>query len=198
MPALPGIDHSKVVSYIDVIKRTVSVGKSVAIIGAGGIGFDVAEFLAEDSEPISFSEYWGIDFSVKTRGGIDEAKRRIPPAHRKIYLLQRTEGKLGLKLAKTTGWIRRTTLKDKNVIMMDSVNYEKIDDLGLHIERKSKKEVLAVDHVVICAGQEPLRVLFDDLVRARVSTHLIGGADVATELDAKRAINQGVRLAASI
>lgn len=199
IPNLSGITHPKVVSYMDTINGTISIGNSVAIIGAGGIGFDVATFLSnEGSESHSFFDEWGIDLSVKVRGGIKTKTPHLTPARKQIYLLQRKEGKLGMKLAKTTGWIHRTHLKDKNVMMWDSVQYLKIDDNGLHIERHGKTEVLEVDHIVTCAGQEPLRTLHKDLVQAGVSTHLIGGADIAAELDAKRAIYQGVHLASSL
>ncbi len=203
VPSIPGIHHPKAVSYPDVLKGKVKLGKSVAVMGAGGIGFDVAEFLTDGNpslslDPAAFIKHWGIDLTGQTRGGLDEKKREIHLGSRQVYLLQRTEGKLGSKLGKTTGWIHRSTLKDKNVIMIDSVRYIKIDDVGLHIERKGKKQLLKVDQIVLCAGQEPLRELYDELVQSKMSTHLIGGADVAAELDAKRAIHQGIRLAASI
>lgn len=202
-PEIPGIGHAKAVSYVDVIQGKVIVGPSAAIIGAGGIGFDVAEFLAEEGpsfslDPSEFQKYWGIDSTMRARGGITGISREIPPSPRKLFLLQRKEGKPGKDLGKTTGWIHRATLKDKKVLMMDSVQYEKIDDRGLHIKHQGEQKVLEVDHVVICAGQVSQRDLFDELVGAGVATHLIGGADVAAELDAKRAINQGARLAASL
>jgi 2,4-dienoyl-CoA reductase (NADPH2) len=206
-PKIKGIDHPKAVSYIDVLRGKVTVGKSVAIVGAGGIGFDVAEFLTEkdntlSESPQAFAAYWGVDLSVRHRGGVSGVEREIHPPERQIYLLQRKGGKVGERLGKTTGWIHRTMLKDKNVKMMSGVTYEKIDDQGLHISVGSEKEsipqLLAVDHVVICAGQEPLRELQAGLVAAGLSVHIIGGADKAEELDAKRAIDQGVRLAAKI
>ncbi len=197
-PSIPGIDHPKVITYLDVLYGRVQVGKKVAVIGAGGIGFDVAEYLSHGHPSEPFAEYWGIDLTVQVPGGFDEKRRRIFPPERQIYLLQRTEGKLGMKLGKTTGWIHRTTLKDKKVVMMSSVQYVKIDDLGLHIQVKDKSQILDVDHIVICAGQESLRDLQHDLTQAQIPTHLIGGADVAAELDAKRAIHQGARLAAEI
>jgi len=224
-PKIPGIDHPKVVSYLDVLQKKVTIGPSVAILGAGGIGFDVAAFLTEENPPAEgdlrlqsgsypaaqvFMERWGIDPLVKARGGIATVtqnnpsstqsaaeKTNLPPA-RQVYLLQRTPGKVGSKLSKTTGWIHRATLKNKKVVMMDAVQYEQIDQQGLHIERKGKRQILCVDHVVICAGQESQRELLDELSKAQITTHVIGGADVAAELDAKRAIRQGMLLASSI
>lgn len=201
--SIPGIESAKVVSYIDVLKRNIQVGPRVAIIGAGGIGFDVAEFLVDhehslSQDPKAFAAYWGYDLSVKTRGGVADVDRLIPRPERQIYLLQRTQGKIGDRLGKTTGWIHRTMLKDRQVQMFDGVIYEKIDKQGLHIDRSGKKQVLEVDHIVICAGQEPLRDLEQGLKQAGLPVQLIGGADVASELDAKRAIDQGVRLADQI
>lgn len=201
VPSIPGIDHPKAVSYIAVLEGRVKVGASVAIIGAGGIGFDVAEFLAEEGHALSldpqrFARHWGVDLAVRSRGGLTQ--RDIEPSPRKIYLLQRTSGKLGERLGKTTGWVHRTQLKDKKVEMLDGVTYDRIDDQGLHLTRQGKSQVLPVDQVVICAGQEPLRDLLSELQAAQKPTHLIGGADVAMELDARRAIAQGTRLAASI
>ena len=202
-PTIPGIAHSKVVSYLDVLNGRVTVGKSVAIIGAGGIGFDVAEFLTEKDHSLSespegFAAYWGFDITVVARGGVTGINRKIPVPIREVYLLQRKDGKLGDSLGKTTGWIHRTMLKDKAVTMMNAVVYEKIDDAGLHIRVREKSQILPVDHVVICAGQESLRELEAPLLTANQSIHVIGGADVALELDAKRAIDQGYRLGLSI
>jgi 2,4-dienoyl-CoA reductase (NADPH2) len=201
-PKITGIDHAKVVSYIDVLQGKVQVGKSVAIIGAGGIGFDVAEFLTDQDsmslDPVAFSKHWGIDLTVKARGGVTGVQREIHAPARQVYLLQRTEGKLGEKLGKTTGWIHRSSLKDRQVVMLNSVNYEKIDDDGLHITVRHKAQILSVDHVVVCAGQEPLRELQAELIQKGMTPHLIGGADVSAELDAKRAIHQGARLAATL
>jgi 2,4-dienoyl-CoA reductase (NADPH2) len=201
--SIPGVESAKVVSYIDVLKQNVQIGPRVAIIGAGGIGFDVAEFLVDhdhslSQDPKAFAAYWGYDLSVKTRGGVADVERAVSKPERQIYLLQRTQGKIGDRLGKTTGWIHRTMLKDRQVQMLGGVTYEKVDEQGLHISHSGKKEVLAVDHIVICAGQEPLRDLEQGLKEAGLLVHLIGGADVATELDAKRAINQGVRLADQI
>lgn len=202
-PKIDGIDHKSVVSYVDVLREKLTVGPRVALIGAGGIGFDVAEFLCEKDhdvslKPESFAAYWGIDLSVQARGGVTNVARQIPAPQRTIYLLQRKEGKVGARLGKTTGWIHRTMLKDRNVEMMSGVSYDKIDDQGLHITVGGKSQILAVDHVVLCAGQEPLRELQPALQAAGTQVHVIGGADKAEELDAKRAIDQGVRLAVKI
>lgn len=201
--SMEGLDHPKVLTYIDVLTGRKKVGATVAVIGAGGIGFDVAEFLSHENsklslEPTEFLEYWGIDVHLKARGGLSTEGRRVPPSPRKIYLLQRSQGKLGEKLGKTTGWIHRSMLKDMKVEMLSGVQYQKVDDQGLHITVKGITKVLPVDHVVICAGQEPLRELHEQLKANQVSVHLVGGADVAQELDAKRAINQSVRLAARL
>lgn len=204
VPDIPGMNHAKVVSYVDVLKGNIKVGASVAIIGAGGIGFDVAEFLTEkdhslSKDPQAFADYWGFDLSVKARGGISGINRKIASPARTVYLLQRKEGKPGDGLGKTTGWIHRTMLKDKGVTMLSSVTYEKIDDDGLHIRIRDKAQVLNVDHIVICAGQESLRELDGELKQAgQINVSVIGGADVAAELDAKRAIEQGYRLGLQI
>ena len=198
---IPGIDHPKVLSYYDVLAHNKSVGNRVALIGAGGIGFDVAEFLAEadpEQEPrvAHFMNEWGVDQQITNRGGLKDAEP-VPPI-REIYLLQRSGGKLGAKLGKTTGWIHRSSLKMKRVKMIGSVQYEKIDDQGIHLNVKGKSTLLEVDSVVVCAGQEPLRDLLAPLQAAGISVQLIGGADEARELDAKRAIDQGARLAAAL
>lgn len=203
VPQIPGIDHPKSVSYVDVLTGTVNVGKNVAVIGAGGIGFDVAEFLVEkdqslSKDPTAFASYWGVDMTVRARGGVTGVQRNIPTPPRQVTLLQRKAGKIGEGLGKTTGWIHRTMLKDKGVKMLSGVRYEKIDDQGLHIRISDKIEILNVDHVVICAGQESLNELESPLQAAKVKTFVIGGADFAQELDAKRAIDQGFRLALSI
>lgn len=203
VPQIKGIEHQKAVSYIDVLTGKVNVGASVAIIGAGGIGFDVAEFLTEkdhslSENPNAFAKYWGMDLTVSVPGGITGVARQIPPPIRRVFLLQRKEGKLGEGLGKTTGWIHRTMLKDKGVTMLSGVSYEKIDDLGLHIKVRDKAQTLAVDHVVICAGQESQNELIEPLRHAKVKVEVIGGAEMAQELDAKRAIDQGFRLALKI
>lgn len=198
---IPGIDHEKVLGYTDVLLHKKPVGQKVAIIGAGGIGFDVAEYLSEPdpTTPVStedFMEEWGVDMEYENAGALTKAKP-APPA-REIYLLQRSEGKLGARLGKTTGWIHRASLRKKLVKMIAEVSYEKIDDRGLHITVNGEKKLLEVDHVVICAGQVSVKSLFDPLAEAGEKVHIIGGADEARELDAKRAIDQGARLAASI
>ncbi|KPY49764.1 NADPH-dependent 2,4-dienoyl-CoA reductase [Pseudomonas savastanoi pv. retacarpa] len=204
-PAIPGIDNQKVLSYLDVILQRKPVGRSVAVIGAGGIGFDVSEFLVHQGVATSldreaFWKEWGIDTTLEARGGVAGIKPDVHAPARQVYLLQRKSSKVGDGLGKTTGWIHRTGLKNKQVQMLNSVQYLKIDDAGLHIRigEDGEEKLLAVDNIVICAGQDPLRELYDDLVSAGQSVHLIGGADVAAELDAKRAIDQGSRLAAAL
>jgi 2,4-dienoyl-CoA reductase (NADPH2) len=200
-PRIEGQDHRSVLSYTDVLLRGREVGKRVAIVGAGGIGFDMAEFLVHEGhsptvDAPAWLREWGIDPAYGARGGLAPAWPE--PPSRQVFLLQRSAGKLGERLNKTTGWVHRTTLKMKRVEMIGGVSYDRIDDRGLHIRVGDTPRTLEVDHVVICAGQEPNRALLDG-VRARgVPVHLIGGADVAAELDAKRAIDQGTRLAASL
>ncbi|MFY1663896.1 FAD-dependent oxidoreductase [Pseudomonas sp. Pseu.R1] len=205
VPAIPGIENPKVLSYLDVILQRKPVGKSVAVIGAGGIGFDVSELLVHQGVATSldrdaFWEEWGIDGALIARGGVAGVKPHPHAPARQVFLLQRKTSKVGDGLGKTTGWIHRTGLKNKHVQMLNSVEYLKIDDAGLHIRigAEGEEKVLPVDNVVICAGQDPLRELYDGLQAAGQSVHLIGGADVAAELDAKRAINQGSRLAAEL
>ncbi|WP_290868110.1 NADPH-dependent 2,4-dienoyl-CoA reductase [Aquabacterium sp.] len=200
-PAIPGADHPKVLSYLDVLRDGKPVGATVAVIGAGGIGFDVSEFLTHEGESPAlnaekFYAEWGIDTSYADRGGIKAP--HLEKAPRQVYLLQRKTSKVGDGLGKTTGWIHRTSLKNRQVEMIAGVSYDRIDDAGLHITVGGKQIVLPVDNVVLCAGQEPLRELQDELVAAGKPVHLIGGADVAAELDAKRAIKQGTELAAAI
>ena len=195
----PGSDHPKVINYIDVLRHKSPVGESVAVIGAGGIGFDVCEYLIHSGEDRTmtveaFMDYWGVERSPTDSGGLVDNPPFPTPA-RKVCLLQRRRSKPGAGLGKTTGWIHRTDLKMNGVEMIPSVTYDKVDDAGLHITVSDQSRVLAVDHVVICAGQEPLRGLYDELEASGASVHLIGGADVAAELDAKRAIAQGVELA---
>jgi 2,4-dienoyl-CoA reductase (NADPH2) len=193
--------HPKVVSYLDVLGGRVTVGPSAAIIGAGGIGFDVAEFLVHEgvSPTLDVERWmaeWGVDHAFATRGGLLPPQPE-PPA-RKLWLLQRSPGKPGARLGKTTGWIHRATLKNKRVQMIGGVEYLGVDDAGLRVRIDGEEQVLPVDHVVICAGQEPLRELDAPLRALGKAPHVIGGADVAAELDAKRAIAQGSRLAASL
>ncbi|MBX2876621.1 MAG: NADPH-dependent 2,4-dienoyl-CoA reductase [Saprospiraceae bacterium] len=199
----PGADHAKVLDYAEVLYRGKEVGKSVAIVGAGGIGFDVAEYLAHDAEHASpsmntaaYMEEWGVDMAYSDPGALTAAKPA--PSPREIYLLKRSGGKHGKDLGKTTGWIHRASLKMKDVKHLANVTYEKVDDEGLHISIGGEHQVLAVEHVVICAGQEPLRVLHDTLIAKGQKVHLIGGADEAAQLDAKRAIKQASYLAAEL
>ncbi len=199
-PDIDGIDHPKVLNYVDVIADKKPVGQKVAIIGAGGIGFDTAEYLTHSGESTSqnipaFMKEWGIDMSFASRSGIEGVTAQPEPSPREVYLLQRKASKVGSGLGKTTGWIHRAGLTMKGVRMMPGCDYQRIDDEGLHITVGDESKVLAVDNVIICAGQDPLRELADGL---NIPCHLIGGADIASELDAKRAINQGTRLAAEI
>ena len=201
---IPGSDHPKVVSYVDVITGRVVPGASVAIIGAGGIGFDVAEFIVHDAthpptslDAARWRDEWGVDLDYQQhRGGLTQPNP-APPA-RRVWLLQRSSGKPGARLGKTTGWIHRATLKAKGVRMLGGIQYVRIDDAGLHVTVDGKAEVFPVDHVVVCAGQEPFRPLAEALAARGRSCHVIGGADLAAELDAKRAIDQGSRLAAAL
>ena len=198
-PEIPGIDHEKVASYVDIIEGRKVAGQRVAIIGAGGIGFDVAEFLTHDHDGsiAAFQEEWGIDTTFAKPGGLKAESHDRPP-HRQVTMLQRKSSKVGDGLAKSTGWIRRTLLKKRGVGMLSGVEYRRIDDAGLHITVNGKPTVLEVDTVVICAGQESKRELASALEAAHVPLSLIGGADVARELDAKRAIEQATRLALAL
>lgn len=198
LPAIDGIKHEKVMNYVDVIQRRRDPGHCIAVIGAGGIGFDVAEWLTHqpNQKKQSFYDEWGIDVDVKQPGGLKPIL--ISPPAREVYLLQRKSEKLGQRLGKTTGWIRRLSLKHKHVNMISGAHYVRIDDEGLHIVVEGKSRLLPVDSVVICAGQIEQRSLFDALKDAGQSVHVIGGAYKALELDAKHAINQACRLAALI
>ena len=201
VPAIDGVQHPKVLNYLDVLRDDKPVGARVAVIGAGGIGFDVSEYLTHAGEsgavaPAKFYEEWGIDTDYAQAGGLRHARVEAPA--RRVHLLQRKAAKVGDQLGKTTGWIHRASLKARRVAMHSGVSYERIDDAGLHLTLDGEARVLDVDHVVVCAGQEPLRELHDALRAAGCAVHLIGGADVAAELDAKRAILQGTSLAASI
>jgi 2,4-dienoyl-CoA reductase (NADPH2) len=201
VPAIPGIDHPKAVGYLDVLRDGAELGANVAVVGAGGIGFDVTEYLMHLGQsasvaPDKFYAEWGIDTAYAHAGGLREPE--IESAPRRVHLLQRKASKVGDGLGKTTGWIHRTSLKARRVAMSSSVTYERIDDAGLHVTVEGQPAVLPVDHVVICAGQEPQRELLGALHAAGREVHLIGGADVAAELDAKRAILQGTRLALSL
>jgi len=199
-PDIEGVEHEKVLNYLDVLRDKKEVGKRVAVIGAGGIGFDVAEFLVEKESltlsPEKWLKHWGIDKDYQNRGSLKPAE--VEESEREVYLLQRKTTKVGKGLGKTTGWIHRSTLKHKKVQMLNGVSYDKIDEQGLHITFGGKTKILAVDNVILCAGQNPLRELHQGLERAGFSVHLVGGADVAAELDAKRAIRQGAELAAVI
>ncbi len=205
-PQIKGQDAPNVHSYIDVLKGNVTVGATVAVIGAGGIGFDVAEYLVsgDDNPTENLAEWkreWGVGNPSQTRGGLATDGAQAEAAKRQVHLLQRKAQKLGKGLGKTTGWIHRATLNMKHVKMLGGVNYEKISAKGLHIsygEAHENPHILAVDDIVLCAGQIPYRTLYDQLSAQGISAHIIGGADVASELDAKRAINQGSRLAATV
>jgi 2,4-dienoyl-CoA reductase (NADPH2) len=205
IPAIDGLDHPKVLSYIDVLLHGRRVGGAVAIIGAGGIGFDVAEFLSHDaSHPASsldipaFMAEWGIDMRLEARGGLVPEKDLAKSMPRTIWLLQRKTTPPGRDLGKTTGWVHRLALKRRGVRILAGVAYDRIDDRGLSITLAGESRVLAVDHVVICAGQEPLRELVAGVEAAGMTAHLIGGSKIATELDAVRAIDEGARLAAAL
>ncbi len=215
IPDIEGIDHPKALSYLNVLLHGAPVGEKVAIIGAGGIGFDVATFLTEPvdrgwtayapNQPFDpnagdpqwpFKKYireWGIDPSYQARGGLTQAFQH--PSPREVWLLQRSKGKIGERLGKTTGWAHRLTLKNRGVHMWSAVQYQKIDDAGLHLVYNGQTQLLPVDHVIICAGQEPQRALQAPLEQAGVRVHLIGGAKLAAELDAKRAIEEGLLVA---
>ncbi|MFB7644063.1 FAD-dependent oxidoreductase [Streptomyces sp. NPDC056084] len=200
-PGIPGSDHPSVVTYLDVLRDGAPVGERVAVVGAGGIGFDVAEFLTDGGDAASldaetYFRQWGVDTTYGERGGLRAAERPKPP--RQVHLLQRKTTKVGAGLGKTTGWIHRTELKHRGVTMVPGVRYDRIDDEGLHITVDGTSTVLPVDTVVLCTGQEPRRGLYEELSAAGATVHLIGGADVAAELDAKRAIDQGTRLAAAL
>ncbi|MEV0804543.1 NADPH-dependent 2,4-dienoyl-CoA reductase [Kribbella sp. NPDC050281] len=201
VPAIPGIDHPKVLSYVDVVRDGRPVGATVAVIGAGGIGVDVSEFLTTESSPSldldAWRSEWGVADPTLVRGGLTTPKPERSP--RQVYLLQRKAGKIGAGLGKTTGWVHRAALKNKQVEQLGGVNYERIDDDGLHLTfgpQREKPRVLAVDTIVVCAGQEPVRDLAEALAATDRPVHVIGGADLAVELDAKRAIDQATRLAA--
>jgi 2,4-dienoyl-CoA reductase (NADPH2) len=205
-PEIPGQDGPNVVTYVDVLAGDAPVGDRVAIVGAGGIGFDVAEFLAQSGESPTenLDEWlaeWGVTDPAVARGGLAADGPRPAPPARRITLLQRKAEKLGRRLGKTTGWIHRASLQMKGVEMLGGVNYERIDAGGLHIsfgpDRRDPR-LIEADTIVLCAGQEPERTLADALTSMGISAQLVGGADVAAELDAKRAIDQGTRWAASI
>ncbi|MFI9014840.1 FAD-dependent oxidoreductase [Streptomyces griseus] len=200
-PAIPGTDHPKVLSYLDVLRDGATVGDRVAIVGAGGIGFDVAEFLTDGGQaasldPDAFFRQWGVDTAYEDRGGLRAPER--PESPRTVHLIQRRTTKVGAGLGRTTGWIHRTELRHRGVEMIAGASYDLIDDEGIHLTVDGERRVLPVDTVVLCAGQEPRRDLYEELRAGAVPVHLIGGADVAAELDAKRAIRQGTELAAAL
>ncbi len=205
-PAIPGVDHAKVVGYLDVLQRKVTIGKRVAIIGAGGIGFDVGEFLLHDPAvvlPVPLAHWcqeWGVDLQAQSNGGLVSATPAQP--YRQLFLLQRKAGKPGAGLGKTSGWVHRAVLQRNGVEMLSEVEYTRIDDAGLHIKVGGVPRVLEVDHIVLCAGQEPLAELMPDAAAQAAPGaprfHRIGGAALASELDAKRAIREGAVLAARL
>ena len=202
-PPIEGIDHPKVLTYLDVLRDKAPVGQRVAIIGCGGIGFDTAMYLSQPGDPTSqniaeFCVEWGIDTSLQQAGGLRPEGPHLAHSPRQIVMLQRKASKPGEGLGKTTGWIHRTTLLSRGVKMIPAVSYQKIDDAGLHVEIGGEPQLLAVDNVIICAGQEPNRTLQAPLLAAGKTVHLIGGSDVAGELDARRAIAQGTKLALGI
>ncbi|MER5640189.1 NADPH-dependent 2,4-dienoyl-CoA reductase [Kitasatospora sp. NPDC002227] len=201
VPSIEGAEHPSVVGYLEVLRGEVEVGARVAILGAGGIGFDVAEYLTDPGrsaalDPAAFFEQWGVDTEHTTPGGLAAPVRPVSP--RTVTLLQRKTSKVGAGLGKTTGWIHRTELKHRGVTTVAGASYDRIDDEGLHITVDGQAQVVPVDHVVLCTGQEPRRTLHEELAALGVAAHLIGGADLAAELDAKRAIDQGTRLAATL
>ncbi|MBJ8346737.1 NADPH-dependent 2,4-dienoyl-CoA reductase [Antrihabitans sp. YC2-6] len=203
IPRIPGIDHPMVLSYPELVREEKPVGKRVAVIGAGGIGFDISEFLTVEGSPSlkldDWKEEWGVTNPEDAPGAL--TKPKPSPSPRAVTLLQRKQGQLGKGLGKTSGWVHRAAIKAKGVEQIAGVNYEKIDDKGLHIsfgEKRERPRVIEVDNVVICAGQESVRDLEAELLEANVKTHVIGGAALAAELDAKRAIDQGTRLAAKL
>jgi len=196
-----GADHPKVLDYVDVLSHKKKVGKKVAIVGAGGIGFDMAEFLAHEGESASlntekYMKEWGVDMDYE-KGGAN-AVAEPAPSPREIYLLKRSKGKHGKNLGKTTGWIHRASLAMKKVNMLGLVTYHKVDDKGFHISVGEERMLLPVDNVIICAGQEPLNNLYEELKEKEQTVHIIGGANVAAELDAKKAIHEASYLAAKI
>ena len=202
---LEGIDHKKVLDYADVLYRKKPVGQRVAIVGAGGIGFDMAEYLAHDMSHASVSTSvpaymteWGVDMDYTNGGALAPEGAKPLPSPREIFLLKRSKGKHGKNLGKTTGWIHRSSLAMKKVNMIGEAQYNKVDDTGLHITVGDEAKVIPVDNVVICAGQEPLRDMYEALKAAGQSVHLVGGANIAAKLDAKKAIKEASYLAAEL
>lgn len=204
-PGIEGIDHPKVLSYIDVLLHKKEVGQKVAVIGAGGIGFDVSEYLTHDfSHPSptldleTWKKEWGITFDPKNAGGIDGVQAEPPKPAREVWLCQRKDEPLGKRLGKTSGWVHKASLKSRRVHFMQGVEYLKIDDRGLHVMSAHGPQILEVDNIIVCAGQDPLRELVEPIEALGVPVHLVGGSSVAAELDAKRAINQATRLAVTL
>ncbi|MFC8331283.1 FAD-dependent oxidoreductase [Streptomyces olivaceus] len=200
-PDIPGVDHPSVLGYLDVLRDGAPVGDRVAILGAGGIGFDVAEYLTDSGDkahedPGTYFRRWGVDTGYRAPGGLAAPERPAPP--RTVHLLQRRTTKVGAGLGRTTGWIHRAELRHRGVTMVPGVRYDRIDDAGLHFTVGDASTVLEVDTVVLCTGQEPSRGLYDELVAAGRSAHLVGGADAAAELDAERAVKEGTELAAAL
>ncbi|MFD7712878.1 FAD-dependent oxidoreductase [Streptomyces sp. NPDC059785] len=200
-PDIPGVDHPSVVGYLDVLRDGAPVGDRVAVLGAGGIGFDVAAYLTDggdkaSEDPATYFRHWGVDMDHRTPGGLAAPERPVPP--RTVHLLQRKPSKVGAGLGRTTGWIHRAELKHRGVTMVPGAGYDRIDDAGLHLTVDGRSQVLEVDTIVLCTGQEPRRDLYEELRAAGRDAHLIGGADVAAELDAKRAVKQGTELAAAL
>ncbi|MEL0071262.1 MAG: NADPH-dependent 2,4-dienoyl-CoA reductase [Rhodobiaceae bacterium] len=203
VPDIEGIAHEKVIGYIDALKGLKPVGKRVAIMGAGGIGFDVADFISHDGPSAAldiglFAKEWGVDFENHPRGGVTGIEPQVARADREIFLMQRKETAVGKGLGKTTGWTHRLTLARRGVKMLNNIQYLKIDDSGLHILNDNQPAILEVDTIIVCAGREPLRELYDTLVAKGLSVELVGGAYEAAELDAKAAINQASHMAAAI
>ncbi|MFF1337844.1 FAD-dependent oxidoreductase [Streptomyces sp. NPDC058290] len=200
-PDIEGVDHANVFTYLDVLRDGAPVGERVAVVGAGGIGFDVAEFLTDSGEgasqdPETYFRHWGVDTAYTGPGGLTAPERPAPP--RQVHLLQRKTTKVGAGLGTTTGWIHRAELKHRGVVSVAGATYDRIDDEGLHITVGGEQRLVPADTVVLCTGQEPRRDLYEALLAAGGRPHLIGGADVAAELDAKRAIRQGTELAATL
>jgi 2,4-dienoyl-CoA reductase (NADPH2) len=202
-PDIEGINHPKVMTYIEAITGTKPVGQKVAVMGAGGIGFDVSELMTQKGPSASldideFMREWGVDLTVQHRAGIEGVEAHNPEPAREVWLMQRKASKLGKGLGKTTGWIHRAALQKRHVHMLSGCEYLKIDDAGLHLTINGEQDILPVDNIIICAGQTPCRELEEGLKALGQQPHLIGGADVAAELDAKRAIDQGLRLAVTL
>jgi len=202
-PDIPGIDHEKVVGYIDAIRGNKPIGQKVAVIGAGGIGFDVTELITHQGKSSAldielFAQEWGVDFDNHPRGGVTGVEPVVNKSDREVWLMQRKDTPVGRGLGKTTGWTKRILLSRRGVNMVNAVEYVRIDDIGLHVLIGGQPKTFEVDTVIICAGQVPERSLYDDLMAKGLSADLIGGAFEAVELDAKTAINQATYLAAAV